>query len=476
MLTIALVGIQNAGKSSVLNSIVHKNIARTGLKKTTTRPIIVGKKLPKSLECFQNNIDFHRCSVKTDNGVELTVIEFPGFTEDSDSFSKIDISLLMLCEVVYWVSDSRTSFTRTTEERLFSKTKDIVSDFEKEGILVEFKILLTKFISTKSKTDESDADYLVDLFSDEIDNFEEVDNEFDEIADQIEDTTSEDIYKILRKNIRSHEIIRFNAFGRSIHNPKSSEMLKDFVSRQDTNPGKENIDFKIKDSEELIKKRQQKLAEYIIESLKVARRFLDDIGGENLSRMIDSINLLTDRESIKNVYDFLINSEITVIVVFCLKYFLKSDTNVFDKIEEDNSKSCLSRAFLIGLDISEGIRDFFAHENHHTMSSLRVSRDKIFNRDNLAGKDWYRDIGTLICLEMEDKPEKIKMFKEYIDVQNEKNYREFCKDEFVDKVKRLRFELFGNDDKANAVILINTRHVMRFCLRTEMPSIFEKIE
>jgi ribosome biogenesis GTPase A len=73
-LVVGFIGLPSAGKSSIINSLVGKRILHSGVCRTTTEVHLIGEEngfgFPKDR--------FHEHSVKTDDGVEITILDLPG--------------------------------------------------------------------------------------------------------------------------------------------------------------------------------------------------------------------------------------------------------------------------------------------------------------------------------------------------------------------------------------------------------------
>lgn len=217
---IALVGLPSAGKSSIINSLVGKRIAQSGVSRTT-----IDAKLYDNLN--------------SDDNINYKIYDLPGIADIEDNENKFDTLIfdtIKKCNMVIWVSDIIKSFITNHEMKEFIKIQNHIKNLGlKEGIPIQLIILLSKV----DKNLEFKSEY--DNYESCIENNEESEN--DEIKYD-EETTIIDIYKNVKEKFKDVDIICFNAHGRSYYHKKSSPTLKNFVKQ--FNPNNININFNLK--------------------------------------------------------------------------------------------------------------------------------------------------------------------------------------------------------------------------------------
>ena len=217
---IALVGLPSAGKSSIINSLVGKRIAQSGVSRTT-----IDVKLYDNLNC--------------DDNINYKIYDLPGIADVEDNENKFDTLIfdtIKKCNMVIWVSDIIKSFITNHEMKEFIKIQNHIKNVGlKEGIPIQLIILLSKV----DKNLEFNNNY--DNYESCIENIDESDD--DEIKYD-EETTIIDIYKNVKEKFKDVDIICFNAHGRSYYHKKSSTTLKNFVKQY--NPNNININFNLK--------------------------------------------------------------------------------------------------------------------------------------------------------------------------------------------------------------------------------------
>jgi len=216
---IALVGLPSAGKSSIINSLIGKRMAQSGVSRTTTE-----------VKLYDNLI--------SDDDIKYKIYDLPGIAdiEDKDNnFDTLIFDTIRKCNMVIWVSDIIKSFITNHEMKEFEKISNYIKQLGlEEGITIQLIILLSK-VDKNLITKEEDYESCIE------NNDEESDN--DELKCD-EETTIIDIYKNIQDKFNDIDIICFNAYGRSYYNKKSSSTLKTFVKQ--FNPNNINTDFNLK--------------------------------------------------------------------------------------------------------------------------------------------------------------------------------------------------------------------------------------
>ena len=235
VITIALVGLPSSGKSSIINSLVGKRVAQSGIARTTLEA-----KLYEGL--------------KTDDDITFNLYDLPGIADIEDKDNKFDnivLETIKKCNIVIWVSDIIKAFITNHEKTEYEKIKSTISDFGiKHGIPIQYFIMLSKL----DKHLDGLSDIVLDKPIPDTDEFVSCDEnsnlattvsvvETDEIQTE-EDTTVLDIYKNIKEKFTGVDVIGFNAHGRSYYHKNSSGNLKQFVKQY--HPSNCNISFYLK--------------------------------------------------------------------------------------------------------------------------------------------------------------------------------------------------------------------------------------
>lgn len=126
---IALVGLPSAGKSSVINSLLGKRMAQSGVSRTTTE-----------VKLYDNLI--------SDDDIKYKIYDLPGIADIEDKDNKFDTLIfdtICKCNMVIWVSDIIKSFITNHEMKEFEKIQNYIKQLGlKEGISIQLIILLSK--------------------------------------------------------------------------------------------------------------------------------------------------------------------------------------------------------------------------------------------------------------------------------------------------------------------------------------------
>ena len=213
-----LIGLPSSGKSSIINSLVGKRVAQSGISRTTT-----------DVKLYDDLI--------SDDNINFKIYDVPGIADIEDNQNNFDTLIfdtIKKCNLVIWVSDIIKSFITNHEMNEFNKIKKHIKNLElNEGLPIQLIILLSK-VDKELKSCASNCDNSIKQLNDEI---------IDEITGN-EETMIEDIYKNVKDKFNDIDIILFNAHGRSYHHAKSSSNLKKFVKQY--NPTDSNIQFNLK--------------------------------------------------------------------------------------------------------------------------------------------------------------------------------------------------------------------------------------
>lgn len=217
--TVAFVGLPSSGKSSIINSLVFKRLLQSDVCRTTTEA---------------NILDIY---VEDDDNNKFKVIDLPGICDSEEKdhdkkFNDLTYGHITNANLIIWVSDVNKAFITTHEVTEYNKLKKYIKDFEDQtGTLYHIAILLSKCDKEAKKLDKSDKKSIL--------------SNSDEIVDSDEDTDIYDLIDKVKQKFPNDDIMLFNAYGRSYHHNKSSEVLRKFINKMVGIPQKDNIQFKI---------------------------------------------------------------------------------------------------------------------------------------------------------------------------------------------------------------------------------------
>lgn len=218
--TIGLVGLPSAGKSSIINSLLGKRLAQSGVSRTTLESKLYEK-------------------MQSDDNVNFNIYDLPGIAdiEDKDNnFDKVIFDTIKKCNIVIWVSDIIKSFITNHELKEFTKIQNYINELAtKEGIAIQLLIMLSKVDKNLEAGIGHDDDFESCCENQQVSN--------DEIVDD-EETTVIDIYEKVKTKFADIDILCFNAHGRAYHHPNSTPTLKNFVKQY--NPVNINTGFNIR--------------------------------------------------------------------------------------------------------------------------------------------------------------------------------------------------------------------------------------
>ena len=229
---VAFVGLPSSGKSTIINSLVHKRVAETGICRTTTE-----QKVVKDL-------------IKDDDGNEFVIIDLPGMCDSEETsdnkFREMTYTSIAQANLIFWVSDVTKAFITTHEVTEFNKLRDHLSTLGREtSKLYDVAIILSK---CGEKYDEDTIQWNSDDSDDDEAKNDNSDNE-KEITTKREDTGISDIIKNVHNKFPTEIKIKiFNAHGRCYHHGNSTGVLKKFVKNLlGSAPSSNNTEFTITD-------------------------------------------------------------------------------------------------------------------------------------------------------------------------------------------------------------------------------------
>lgn len=217
---IALVGLPSSGKSSIINSLIGKRMAQSGVSRTTTKPTLY-------------------TGLVSDDSIQFDIYDLPGLADIDDSTDKFDTMIydtIPKCNLVFWVSDINKAFLTNHELDEFNKLKEYIGKISAEkGIGIQLSIILSKMdrnIDHNLEITNSSNIKLKEAEKDTINEYVCNSNLATELGLEIkEDTTVLDIYTTAKTKFVGTNIICFNAYGRSVYHSSASPTLKKFASQ-----------------------------------------------------------------------------------------------------------------------------------------------------------------------------------------------------------------------------------------------------
>lgn len=230
---VAFCGLPSSGKSTIINSLLHKRLLGSGIARTTVDVKIFDK------------------PIKDDDGNKICVIDLPGICdaeEKDDKYNKLTLEIIENANLICWVSDIKSAFITTYEVFEFTRILEHIEALKEKNIkLYEVAIILSKCSQSLNieniNINNNDVNDNEDCIS--IDSVDENYIDEEEIENNDEDTTITDVINNVKTKFKDITVIPFNAFGRCYHHPKTTKQLKDFILRHGGIPSNANIEFKI---------------------------------------------------------------------------------------------------------------------------------------------------------------------------------------------------------------------------------------
>ena len=235
---ISLIGLPSSGKSSIINSLIGKRMAQSGITRTT-----------KEVQLYKDLV--------SDDGVKFDIYDLPGIADieelENDKYNKLAYETIQKCNMIFWISDINKAFITNHEMKEFIKIKDYISEIAiKKGIAVQLGVILSKINENLQKSEKGNLENIKQGEELEID----------------EDSTLYDVYENVIKNMSKFnvDIICFNAYGRSLHHKNSSNGLRKFVKK--TQPLNVYTSFNLKKYSDIIPKISDEiLMKYFVETV-----------------------------------------------------------------------------------------------------------------------------------------------------------------------------------------------------------------
>lgn len=428
-LAVLILGLQGAGKSSFINSIAKLRILESGPNRTTTKVTVVGSEIPQGFEVFDyNQIN---CDLASDDAVPITLIEYPGLLDMTDELK----CAIKSSDIVYWLSDIKTTLAGS-EGFLFLKIKKYIDSLNDDGHYVEMRYMATKY----SERDRHST-------QEETTNQEE-DNGVQEIEDSsVEFDDLEKNYTLALESVKSVPAMKFNAFGRILSDSTASPKLRDFLKKLDTNPGNKNTVFNIGSHLEFYQKKQALISGYLIENFELMKNHVDSLDDSVMNEVVECMNQLTSETEIEKIYEFLtsFNHYQTVLIEFCVRYFIMSEKNIFDTLKSKvplNIHGC----FLLGLDKLSCLRKFI---ELRLDPDLKTAYDVIVPTDGKPKKASNNYMMREFCgfvLNQTVRKNQLELFTEFHRLETCKDLSQFMTKRFLIDVEMLRKKLYIIDE------------------------------
>ena len=193
---VSFVGLPLSGKSSIINSVVIKNLLQSRIYRTTADFKLIDE------------------DIFDDNNNKFKVYVLPGICDseekDNNKFNDLTYLYIKDSNLIIWTSDINKAFVTTYEVNEYNKLKKYIKDLsDTSGKLYYVIIMLSKC----DKDSDKDTDII-------------------------------DIINNVKKIFPDEDIILYNAYGRSYHNNKTTYELKKFIEEKIGVPTKSNIFIK----------------------------------------------------------------------------------------------------------------------------------------------------------------------------------------------------------------------------------------
>ena len=437
-LTVLILGLQGAGKSSFVNSIAKRRILESGPNKTTKKITIIGGEIPQGfhdLDIIQIN-----CDLASDDAVSMTLIEFPGLEHIiPDTLRRI----IRYSDIVYWMSDIKTTFSLNVEYNLFFEIRSLIDNLNNEGHFIEMRYMATKYAScsVSKSVDSLDSNLHVEDDNNDVEDIQEIEDTV---------TESEDLetnFKNASAEISPTPVMKFNAFGRILSDSTVSSKLRDFLKKLDTNPGNKNTIFNLGSHLEFYQKKQTRISGYLIENFTIMKDHVNSLDDSVMNEVVECMNQLTSETEIEKIYQFLINFNYTqpVMTEFCVRYFIMSEKNIFDALKSKVSISIRS-CFLLGLDKLSCLRKLI---ESRFSSDMKTTYDVIVPTDGKPEKASNNYIIREFCgfvLNQTVRKNQLELFTEFHRLETCNDLSQFMTKSFLSDVENLRKKLYIIDE------------------------------
>lgn len=272
VMSLALIGLPSAGKSSIINALAGKRIAKCGVMRTTI------------------NIHLYE-GLQSDDGINYQIYDLPGLDDIEDKNNKFDnftYETIKKCDLVFWVSDISKPFGTNHEIKEFEKINTYINKLRVENnVTIQLVILLSKVdsnvnsrpIKQNNRSETTNIDEITEIIDDE-------------------DSSSWYVYQKIQEKFINYDVVCFNAFGRSLHNASSSETLKSYVKNY--NPSMNNIMFNISKYYNAIETLQNETLLIVFIHKKI-KPFIDELNNSSNSIFVSDNEVKNITEKYKNL-------------------------------------------------------------------------------------------------------------------------------------------------------------------------------
>ncbi len=415
-MNIALVGLPSSGKSSIINSLIGKRLAQSGVSRTTTEA-----------KLYENLI--------SDDNIDFNIYDLPGIADIEDrnnNFDSLVFETIKKCDLVIWISDIIKAFMTNHEMNEYIKIKKYIEDIAiNEGIPIQLFIMLSKM------------DKNIDDIIDDTNNKSGYESDDTYELTGPEDTTVLNIYNNVKTLFNTNDIICFNAYGRSYHHSNSSSILTKFVKPY--NPNNINTSFNIKKYYDKIPivhdcAKIKNLIEFkfinginrdVIDYKYLSQQFMDTINILKLDQTkIQIINfLLYDGDKLFKPLGINITYNPIILNTLCLDIKINIKKYIQNiKITTDNQ---IFRTITIGQDLS--LNDKLLLYVHDNCKTIDLPNNKKFVKKVIDRLDHFRE-GLYF---------KIHNNNDHFCMSGSSQGPKLYSTKFLNEVKKIRREIFG---------------------------------
>jgi len=454
---ICVIGLPSSGKSSFVNSISNKRLAKTGIARTTSQITYYGKN--------QNNEDDShiKCDIISDDGYDFELIDLPGVSDAQDikkEFDELTEKTILCCDVILWISDSRTAFLHSYEKEYFDKLLQIINKHcLEEGAYIKICIVLSKYesIDVNKNTDYKNKQLKVGA----------------EIEYDDEETTYEDIANNVINMYKDIKILKYSSFSKIIYNKSSSEALVKLVSKQGINPPNINNLFLLGWYFENLKDMQNmSLVQSIIYQLNnIIRARHIGFKGVNVNPYIsEQITKLINRITCNKSFELL------------LQIFLSDNELEQNELFSKISKQTITITYgeltnvILNLKINKNVLIIFNDIYSNWTPKYRYGSGKKERYIRLLGNDsiyyaryYYSNLQHIGTTPFTSVDNSYTPSYSALDVELFNNNKLFASKAFIEEIKKYRTLLWGinrDEDVSNICMLV---------LINKLDSLFEKI-
>ena len=286
MLTVGFIGLQSAGKSTLINALAEQRILRSGVRRTTTEACLVGQ---HNTVCAPNWI---ATGLKSDDDVEFCALDLPGVcdAEVCDAEAKGALEWAAKCDVVVWVTDASTSFSTAHEVAEYASVRAALNArADEDGTLYQFCIVLAKFDACAGpRASPAEVRYLAG-----------------EIRTSGEASTIEGRFERVARMFADTRVVKFSAFARIAE--RGSEALRALVSHSAALTNGANATFELRWATENVTERRLAQMARVLRDTRVrattAETRLLEVGA-TIASMRSELRELSSRVAPSPAYDW----------------------------------------------------------------------------------------------------------------------------------------------------------------------------